>query len=129
MPQTKLDFKESEQNPAPRVPLKFGVQFRRTYGRNFQSGLLFNVSLTGAFLKCAPQDIKPNDRIELSFNVGGRTRKLSSHIIWINQHGCGVRFIPTSQRDSQIIDDLIYFISSRRENQKSVLDLILKEAA
>ena len=113
--------------PAPRVPLKLEVEYRRSYGRSADHGQLKNISLSGAFLEHDNGELKVSDKLAVTFKVGGRIRKINALIVWSNESGSGVRFLPTNNRDVQIIDDLIYFVESKRENRRTVLDDIFKQ--
>ncbi len=115
------------ESPAPRVPLKLEVEYRRSYGRNADHGHLKNISLSGAFLEHENGELKISDKLAVTFKVGGRVRKINALIIWSNESGSGVRFLPTNNRDVQIIDDLIYFVESKRESRRTVLDDIFKQ--
>lgn len=113
--------------PQPRIPLKLDVDFRRSYGRNSSVGVLKNISLTGAFLEHEMEGCKPGDKVQVTFKVGGRVRKVNAMIIWGNEIGCGIKFMPTNGRDVQIVDDLMYFVESKRKNRRSLLDDIFKQ--
>jgi hypothetical protein len=117
------------QKPAPRIPLEIEVEYRKSYGRNSATGQLKNVSLTGAFIKHFEHALSCDDKISLNFNVGGRMRNISAVVIWSSKSGAGVKFLPTTNRDVQIIDDLIYFVESKRQNRRGVIDEIFKRAA
>lgn len=120
---------EVEQTPSPRIPLKLDIEYRKSYGRTGETGQLKNISLTGAFLEHENEELKSSDKVMITFKVGGRVRKINAQIIWSNGHGSGIRFLPTNNRDVQIVDDLMYFVESKRENRRSVLDDIFKQAA
>ena len=53
---------------------------------------------------------------------------MSATVIWKNARGCGVEFQPFNKRDTQIVDDLIYFVQDRREFRRSLLEDIFKQA-
>lgn len=110
--------------PAPRLPLCLPIEFRKTYSRQANKGGLLNISITGAFLEHAADEIEINDKINIHFKVSGRERILQALIVWKNVHGAGVRFNPDNNQDVQIIDDLMYFVSTRRESKKKVLSNI-----
>ena len=114
--------------PAPRIPLKLDVEYRKSYGRSGEIGHLKNISLSGAFLEHDNEALKENDKVAITFKVGGRTRKINALIVWSNSAGSGVKFLPTNNRDVQIVDDLMYFVESKRENRRGVLDDIFKRA-
>ena len=118
-----------DQVPSPRVPLKLNVDFRRSYGRNFEAGVLKNVSMTGAFLEHQMDNLQTGDKLQLTFKVGGRQRKVNAQIIWCNKAGAGIKFLPSNGRDVQIVDDLMYFVESKRETRRSLIDEIFKRAA
>lgn len=119
----------TDKTPSPRIPLKLEVEYRKSYGRTSEMGQLKNISLTGAFLEHVNEELKQSDKVTITFKVGGRTRKINASIIWSNARGSGIRFLPTNNRDVQIVDDLMYFVESKRENRRSVLDDIFKQAA
>ena len=110
--------------PAPRVPLMMPIEFRKTYSRQVSRGGLLNLSLTGAFLELSPENIDINDQIHLHVKVSGRERVLHANIIWKNTRGAGIHFNPENNQDVQIIDDLIYFVKTRRESKRDVLNSI-----
>lgn len=115
--------------PAPRIPLKLEVEYRRSYGRSSDVGQLKNISLTGAFLEHTNDQLKENDKVAITFKVGGRVRKINASIIWSTTKGAGIKFLPMNNRDVQIVDDLMYFVESKREGRRDVLDGIFKQAA
>ena len=116
-------------NPAPRTPLHLNVFFKKNYAREEVNGTLKNISLTGAFLVIEGENFRSSEKIHLRFVVSGRERTITSQIIWANSAGCGVRFLPTNNRDIQIVDDLIYFVESKRTDRRSVLDDIMKKVS
>lgn len=124
-----MDLNQDPKGPAPRLPLKMTVKYRRSYARRNEDGTLRNISLTGAFLEMGADAILPSDKIKITFEVSGRRRAINALVIWKNPDGCGVRFVPFNNRDVQIVDDLMYFVESRRDTRKSVLDNIIKEVA
>lgn len=117
----------TEQSPSPRIPLKLEVEYRRSYGRSGDVGQLKNISLTGAFLEHGNEILKASDKVSITFKVGNRTRKINASIIWSNEKGAGIKFLPTNNRDVQIVDDLMYFVESKREGRRDVLDDIFKQ--
>lgn len=123
------DQSQTSQTPQPRIPLSLDVDFRRSYGRSSSLGVLRNISLSGAFLEHELDGVTPGEKLQITFKVGGRTRKVNALIIWKNEVGCGVKFLPTNGRDIQIVDDLMYFVESNRENRRSLLGDIFKETA
>lgn len=118
---------QSEKTPSPRIPLSVEVEFRRSYSRTSTSGTLKNISLTGAFLEHTENDLKKGDKVQLTFNVGDRVRKLNANVIWKNGSGTGLKFNHSNNRDVQIIDDLMYFVENKRVSQKDVMGNILKK--
>lgn len=113
--------------PAPRTPLHLEVSFKKNYARQASSAVLKNISLTGAFLECRGESFRANEKLNLTFIVAGRERKIAATVIWTNSAGCGVKFHPTSNRDVQIVDDLIYFVESGRDGRRNVLDNIFRK--
>lgn len=122
---------ESNQNtvPAPRIPLQMQIEYRKSYGRQNVKGILKNISLTGAFLETDTIELAPEDKVVLEFVVSERRRKMSATIVWKTLGGCGVAFQPFNRRDTQIVDDLMYFVQNRREFRKTLLDDIFNKAA
>ena len=118
-------------SPAPRLPLLLEVEFRRNYSRREERGKLKNISLTGAFIEFDSPDkaFAPQDKLVVKILVSGRERSIPASVVWQNQRGCGIRFRPTNNRDTQIVDDLMYFVENSRSGQKSVLDTIFKKVA
>jgi hypothetical protein len=122
-----MDTTESTK-PAPRIPLKLEVEYRRSYGRSSDTGQLKNISLTGAFLEHGNDELRENDKVAITFKVGGRVRKINASIIWATSKGAGIKFLPANNRDVQIVDDLMYFVESKREGRRDVLGDIFKQA-
>ena len=115
--------------PAPRVPLKMDVEYRRSYARQTTKGTLRNISLTGAFLETTTEMITAADKVIVTFVVSGRRRNINATVVWKNGLGCGIQFQPFNNRDVQIVDDLMYFVESSRENRRSVLEDIIKRVS
>lgn len=119
----------ADNMPATRIPLMLDIEYRKSYGRSSEIGRLKNISLTGAFLEHHNDELKACEKVCITFKVGGRIRKINAAIIWSNGEGSGVKFLPTTNRDVQIVDDLMYFVESKRENERTLLDDIFKRAA
>lgn len=119
---------KQDKVPAPRVPLQMQIEFRKSYGRQNSRGILKNISLTGAFLETETLELAPEDKVVLEIVVSERRRKMAATIVWKNANGCGVIFHPFNRRDTQIVDDLMYFVQNRREFRRSLLDDIFKHA-
>lgn len=122
-------MKTADQVPQPRIPLKLDVDFRRSYGRQNAVGVLKNISLSGAFLEHELEAFKSGDKVQVTFKVGGRARKVNALIVWSNELGSGIKFLPSNGRDVQIVDDLMYFVENDREGRRSLLGDIFKETA
>lgn len=120
---------ETTNNPAPRTPLNIQVEFRKSYAREEASGTLKNISLSGAFLCHTGENLRSGEKLHLTFSVSGRQRSIHAMVVWTNAKGSGVKFLPMNNRDVQIVDDLIYFVESKRSGTKSVLDQIFKKVA
>ena len=119
----------SNGTPAPRTPLYLDVSFRRSYARQDTVGVLKNISLTGAFLEVAGHNLNVEEKLNLTFVVASRERKISAQIVWKNSMGAGIKFLPHNNQDTQIIDDLIYFVESKRIGHRGVLDGIFKKVS
>lgn len=115
--------------PAPRTPLILEVTFRRSYARNDLLGILKNISLGGAFLELENHSLNVEEKLNLSFVVGSRERKITAQIVWKNALGAGIKFLPVNNQDIQIIDDLIYYVESKRMGHRGILDGILKKVS
>lgn len=119
-------MEETAKVPAPRTPLDMEVSFKKNYAREEIRGRLRNISLSGAFLEVSGDLCRANEKLQLRFVVEGRERKIAAYVIWANSSGCGVKFMPTNNRDVQIVDDLIYFVENSRESRRTVIDQIFK---
>ena len=115
--------------PAPRLPLKMDVEYRRSYARQSVHGTLRNISLTGAFLETNSDQLTTTDKVVVTFIVSGRRRNINATIVWKNGAGCGIKFQPFNNRDVQIVDDLMYFVETSREDRRNVLDDIFKRVS
>lgn len=120
---------ETMNSPSPRTPLHLEVVFRRSYARQDNGGTLKNISLSGAFLEVASHDLRVDEKVNLTFTVGSRERKISAQIVWKNALGAGIKFLPLNNRDVQIVDDLIYYVESKRMGHRGILDGILKKVS
>ncbi len=120
---------KQDKVPAPRLPLAMQIEYRKSYGRQNTKGTLKNISLSGAFLETETIELAQNDKVVIEFVVSERRRKVACTIVWKNQRGCGIQFQPFNKRDTQIVDDLMYFVQNNREFRKSLLDDIFKQAA
>jgi hypothetical protein len=123
-----MDAKQ-DKVPAPRLPLQMQIEYRKSYGRQNTKGVLKNISLSGAFLETETIELAPSDKVVIEFVVSDRRRKMACTIVWKNQRGCGVQFQPFNKRDTQIVDDLMYFVQNNREFRKNLLEDIFKQAA
>jgi hypothetical protein len=112
---------------AYRYPLELDISFKKQYQRDASSGTLKNISLTGAFIENSSANINPDDKITLNINLSGRARNISAKVIWASDRGMGVQFFEFDNQDIQIVDDLIYFLESKRETRKDVLSSIFKK--
>jgi len=119
----------TQQTPAPRTPLNVVVTFRRSYARDDSHGNLKNISITGAFLAHATDKLKNGEKLHITFSVAGRERDLDALVVWTNSYGSGIKFLPQNNRDVQIVDDLIYFVESKRTGTKDILEKIFKKVA
>ncbi len=115
-----------EMVPAPRIRLFVDVQYRKSYSRKAASGVLKNISITGAFLETTDA-LTPRDKLIVTFQVSGRERRVPASVVWSSDKGVGIKFQPSNNRDVQIVDDLMYFVSVSRDSQKDVLDTIFKK--
>ena len=123
----KENFVNTTQTPLPRTPLHLNVSFKRSYARQEVVGTLKNISLTGAFLEVTEHDLRKNEKINLVFVVGDRERKITAEIVWANSMGAGIKFSPHNNRDTQIIDDLIYYVETKRLGYRGIFDGITKK--
>jgi len=118
-----------DKAPAPRTPLNIDVGFRKSYAREDSSGTLKNISLTGAFLAHNASQLRAGEKVHMNFSVAGREREIHAIVVWSNSFGAGVKFLPQNNRDVQIVDDLIYFVETRRSGSRDILDRIFKKVA
>lgn len=124
----KGGFVEIENRPAPRTQLHLEVNYKRNYAREVSTGTIRNISVSGAFIEM-PGPLRPNEKLTVNLSVSGRERKLIATVIWANENGCGIRFHHSNNRDLQLVDDLIYFVETKKVGTKSVLDEIFKKAS
>ena len=117
------------QTPAPRTPMNLEVEYRRSYAREESRGFIKNISLTGAYIANQDPTVQPGDKIQVRLVVSGRERMIPAAVVWRNAFGCGVRFMPTNNRDAQIVDDLIYFAESKRSDSRDVITDILRRVS
>ncbi|MBT4760249.1 MAG: PilZ domain-containing protein [Bdellovibrionaceae bacterium] len=116
--------------PAPRLPLKMDINYRRNYARQNDLGSLKNISITGAFLETDQTILMSlEEKLTVRFEVSGREREIHAKVVWKNELGCGIEFQPDNNRDVQIVDDLMYFVESKKESKKDVLDIILNKVS
>jgi hypothetical protein len=126
----KQDVTETNPNgPAPRVPLELSVEYKKSYARSATEGTLRNISLSGAFLDTTALELDMNDKITIEFKISGRARKINALIVWKNDAGVGVKFNHFSNRDVQIVDDLIYFVESSREKRREMIGSIFTKVS
>ncbi len=118
---------ETLKTPAPRTPLNITVEYRKNYAREESSAVLKNISITGAFLQHSGQGLRSGEKISLKFRVSGRERSVHALVVWTNSEGSGVKFMPMNNRDVQIVDDLIYFVETKRTDTRGILDDIFKK--
>ena len=127
-PQTKGElFVETLKTPAPRTPLNIEVEYRKSYAREEATGVLRNISLTGAFLHQEGQALRAGEKLSLKFRVSGRERSVQAMVVWSTTEGAGVKFLPMNNRDVQIVDDLIYFVETKRTDTREILGSIFKK--
>ena len=119
---------EPTKTPARRIPLTLDINYKKSYARQDSKGMLSNISLTGAFLKTDTGKLQTDEKLCLYFEVSGRRRKIQATVVWKNELGAGLSFLPFNNRDVQLIDDLMYFVESSRENRRSILETIFKKA-
>lgn len=127
--EVNMSIQSNSGTPAPRFPVELDVEFRKSYGRDPFGGTLKNISISGAFLENSHPDVEVGDKVLITLNVSGRERTLNAAIVWKNQRGCGLKFSPFNNKDLQIVDDLIYFLESKREKRKDVLENIFKKVS
>lgn len=118
--------------PAPRTPVDHEVLFKRNYSRVEARVKLKNISVTGAFIEMDENErthVKAQDKIYVRLAVAGRERKLAAQVVWLNKSGCGIKFIPHTNRDTQLVDDFIYFAENSRADSRDLLSNIIKNVA
>ena len=113
------------EEPSPRIAAHLPVEFRRSYARSQARGVIKNISASGVFLANSEKGIEKEEKIIIALNVLGRVRKVFAKVVWQNEFGTGLKFLPNNRRDSQIVDDLMYDIETKRKGNKLLLDEIL----
>lgn len=119
----------SNSSAAKRVRLNLQVDMRKNYWRKSRKVSFLNISQTGAFIMIPKADLSVDEKLSFKLNVGNRTRSIEAKVVWHNEFGAGIHFVFKSQRDMQMIDDLMYFIEAGKEDQKAVLHNIIKKVA
>lgn len=114
---------------AKRIPLSLGIQYRKNYSRRFDKGTLKNISLSGAFIEDPQAMLKEDEKINLTFELGGRIRKISAKIVWVSEGGAGINFMHSNNQDEQLIDDLMFYVEEKTDERREILDLIFKKVA
>jgi hypothetical protein len=122
-----MSSQEQSLNPASRIPLHLDVGYKKNYGRSQDAASLKNISITGAFLEHNNDKLSAQEKISITFEVGGRERIVQATVVWSNKFGSGVKFLPTNNRDVQIVDDLIYYVEEQRTTRRSILQKIFKQ--
>ena len=117
------------KTPAPRTPLHIEVEFRKSYAREESGGALKNISITGAFLQHTGEPVRIGEKLSLKFKVSGRERSVPALVVWANEFGAGIKFVPVNNRDVQIVDDLIYYVEAKRTDTREILNNIFKKVA
>lgn len=114
---------------ARRIPLSLGIQYRKNYSRRFDKGVLKNISLSGAFIEDPHAQLKADEKINVTFELGGRTRQIAAKIVWVSTGGAGINFIHSNNQDEQLIDDLMYYVEEKKDERREILDAIFKKVA
>lgn len=117
-----------DKKPAPRIPLELDVEFKKSYARQADAGKIRNISLTGCFLVTGAP-LRPEEKINVTLTVSGRTRKITAKVVWCSQKGVGIQFQPFNNRDVQIVDDLMYFATEKSSTTRGLLDSILSKVS
>lgn len=99
-------------SPAPRTHLELDISIKRLYARKPMTAHLKNLSLSGAFIELPIDGIFKDDKIKATFNIADRERTIELKVVWRNAEGLGVKFIFENNQDTQMIDDLLYFVQS-----------------
>ncbi len=110
--------------PAIRFPLQHAIEYRHSYAREIDTGVLKNISLTGAFIEAHHHRFQREDKLKLTFKIGGRLRQIAATVVWTHAGGAGIQFGHGNNQDKQIVDDLIYYIESQRDTRRNVLNNI-----
>lgn len=113
--------------PAVRFPLQFTIEYRHSYAREHDNGVLKNISLSGAFIESHHHRFQPSDKIKVTFKVGGRSRQIPATIVWTHPSGAGIKFGHGNNQDKQIVDDLIYYVENQRNTRRNVLNTIFDQ--
>ncbi|MBK9293645.1 MAG: PilZ domain-containing protein [Oligoflexia bacterium] len=116
------------KKPAERHNIDFDLDFKCNYARDFNKAQIKNLSVTGALIK-TDVALKPDERINVFVRISGRERKIPAKVVWIGERGAGIKFNHFNNRDIQIVDDLIYFVTEKGLSTKDLLQNILNKAA
>lgn len=118
------------KKPATRTNSKIAILFKASYEREFSTGSLHNISLSGAFLFDNELTMDKNAKqINLYIKLNKRNRILSAKVVWKTKHGYGLQFSKTSAQDKKLVDDLIYFEDQKNKLKQNILHQIFKKIA
>lgn len=92
--------------PAKRTYVGQEITFKLAYSRTTSKGLLKNISSTGAFIQSEGLVAKLG-KIVVTLIGYGNERDIAAEIVWTNEQGYGIKFIPRNKRDLRIIEDLV----------------------
>jgi len=115
------------QATAARFPLQLNVEYRHNYAREQESGVLKNISVSGAFVESPQHRFEVGEKIKLHFKLGDRKREIHATVVWSHSLGAGIRFAHHNNQDLQIVDDLIYYVDSKRSLRRDLLNNIFEQ--
>ena len=104
----------SQIKSATRVSLFLEIHYRTNYARTELTAVLKNMSLSGGYLQIDTAKFMVKDKFKIEFVVGERERLVPAEVVWKNAEGIGVRFLPKSNQDRLIIEDLLYFVEEKQ---------------
>ena len=121
------------------IPPNLNVEYKKKYARHFNRGILKDISHSEAYLLIENegfiQEYKRNDKdclnikdeISIILKLGQRERTLQASVISNDTYGVKIKFHFYSNREYQIVDDLIYFIEKSKEKRRQSLDFIFSQ--
>lgn len=121
-----MDTPSRRASSAPRTRLNVSCLFRRRYSRENEEGALKNISESGAFLAQPNASLPIKSKVHLILDFLGHKREIICEVVWSNEKGSGIKFLPNVGRDKRSVEDFIEYINEQKNSKYQVLNMIFK---